>query len=148
MFFLLTVKPVVVQEINDGVLKERTTPLWRVFWDLFGTSNQLLAALTLLGVTVWLWRTRRETWIWLVTGLPCVWMYAMSSWALAAMTYPKFFDKTSGKFTVPTDPVPWIGCVLLVLAAMMLVEAFIALRGKPTPPTKGRLEPAMSAAGS
>jgi carbon starvation protein len=27
---------------------------WRSFWTLFGTSNQLLAALSLLGVTVWL----------------------------------------------------------------------------------------------
>ena len=34
-------------------------PAWRTFWSLFGASNQLLAALTLLGITVWLWRTRR-----------------------------------------------------------------------------------------
>ena len=32
-------------------------PVWQIFWNLFGASNQLLAALTLLGVTVWLWRT-------------------------------------------------------------------------------------------
>ena len=43
-------------------------PVWRTFWSLFGASNQLLAALTLLGVTVWLWRTRRAWWVWLVTG--------------------------------------------------------------------------------
>ena len=66
-------------------------------WPLFGISNQLLAALTLLGVTVWLWRTRRETWVWLVTGLPCVWMYAMSSWALVLMTWPKFSTTTSSQ---------------------------------------------------
>jgi carbon starvation protein CstA len=36
-------------------------PVWKTFWSLFGASNQLLAALTLLGVTVWLWRTRRES---------------------------------------------------------------------------------------
>ena len=35
-------------------------PVWQIFWNLFGASNQLLAALTLLGVTVWLWRTRRS----------------------------------------------------------------------------------------
>ena len=29
---------------------------YRTFWTLFGTSNQLLAALTLLAVTVWLER--------------------------------------------------------------------------------------------
>jgi carbon starvation protein len=32
---------------------------WRSFWTLFGTSNQLLASLSLLGVCVWLKRTHR-----------------------------------------------------------------------------------------
>jgi carbon starvation protein len=138
LYFLLAPAPVGA----DG----RAVPLYRTFWNLFGASNQLLAALTLLGVTVWLWRTRRETWVWLVTGIPCVWMYAMSSWALSSMTFPKFYD-ADGKFTTPTDPVPWIGCVLLALAAMMLVEAYLALRGQKSPPA-GRTAPALSAAGS
>lgn len=119
----------------DAAGKEQ--PLYRVFWNLFGASNQLLAALTLLGVTVWLWKTRRETWVWFVTGVPCVWMYAMSSWALYLMTWPKFKDPTTGGFVVPKEPVPWIGVVLLTLAALMLVEAVIALTGdkrKPSPP--------------
>ena len=57
-------------------------PVWQIFWNLFGASNQLLAALTLLGVTVWLWRHARAWWVWLVTGLPTVCMYVMSTWAL------------------------------------------------------------------
>ena len=32
------------------------------FWALFGTSNQLLAALTLLAVTVWLRRSGKRVW--------------------------------------------------------------------------------------
>ncbi|MGC3969811.1 MAG: carbon starvation CstA family protein [Pirellulales bacterium] len=139
LYFLLAPTPV------DATGKP--TPLYRLFWNLFGASNQLLAALTLLGVTVWLWRTRREKWVWLVTGLPCVWMYAMSSWALSIMTFPKFFD-ADGKLQTPTDPVPWIGCVLLALAALMLVEAYLALRGTKSPPAQGRSAPALSAAGS
>jgi carbon starvation protein len=35
------------------------TGAWRAFWTLFGTSNQLLASLSLLGVCVWLKRTSR-----------------------------------------------------------------------------------------
>ncbi|HZI16590.1 MAG TPA: carbon starvation CstA family protein [Myxococcus sp.] len=35
------------------------TGAWRAFWTLFGTSNQLLASLSLLGVCVWLKRTNR-----------------------------------------------------------------------------------------
>ena len=100
----------------------RPTPVWRIFWNLFGASNQLLAALTLLGVTVWLWRTRRARWVWFVTGLPTVFMYVMSTWALASMTVPKF-RAADGAWTAPHDPVPWIGLVLLGLAALMLIEA-------------------------
>jgi carbon starvation protein len=148
LFFLLTMKPLVVQELVDGVMKEKVTPVWLIFWALFGASNQLLAALTLLGVTVWLWKTRRAAWVWLVTGIPCVWMYVMSSWALADMTFPKFFNKETGAFQAPTDPVPWIGVVLLVLAALMLVEAYIALVGKRRPPQQQPASLAPQAAGS
>lgn len=147
LFFLLTVKPIVVQEIVDGVVKEKVTPLWKQFWDLFGTSNQLLAALTLLGITVWLWRTRREMWVWFVTGLPCLYMYVMSSWALVSLTFPKFFNQ-DGKLIAPTDAVPWVGLVLLCLAAMMLVEAVIALRGDRRPPQPGLALQSAPAAGS
>jgi len=101
---------------------EARAPVWRTFWELFGASNQLLAALTLLGVTVWLWRTRGAWWVWIVTGLPTLFMYVMSTWALATMTLPAFRE-TEGGLTAPNDPVPWIGLVLLALAALMLVEA-------------------------
>jgi carbon starvation protein len=108
-------------------------PVWRTFWSLFGASNQLLAALTLLGVTVWLWRTRRARWVWIVTGIPTVWMYVMSTWALVVMTWPKFQGE-SGGFQLPADPVAWAGVVLVGLAALMLVEAIRVIMGTGTPP--------------
>ena len=110
-------------------------PVWKTFWSLFGASNQLLAALTLLGVTVWLWRTRREAWVWLVTGLPTVFMYVMSTWALASMTLPRF--RGAGGFVLPADPVPWAGVVLLALAGVMLVEAIRVLAAPPGPQRPG-----------
>ena len=108
---------------------------WLAFWPLFGASNQLLAALTLLGVTVWLWRTRRAAWVWLVTGLPTAFMYVMSTWALAAMTLPKF--RGAAGLHLPADPVPWVGLVLLALAAVMLVEAVRAVMLGAGPPRHG-----------
>jgi carbon starvation protein len=111
-------------------------PVWKTFWSLFGASNQLLAALTLLGVTVWLWRTRRAAWVWLVTGLPTLFMYAMSTWALVSMTWPRF--KTPAGFVLPADPVPWAGLVLLALAAVMLVEAIMVIALPQGPPGAGR----------
>ena len=126
-------------------------PVWKTFWALFGASNQLLAALTLLGVTVWLWRTRGAAWVWLVTGLPTAFMYAMSTWALAAMTLPRF--RTASGFALPADPVPWAGLVLLALAVVMLGEAIRVLaapRGPDDPRSPGRVgslpEPAAWAA--
>lgn len=109
-------------------------PAWRTFWFLFGASNQLLAALTLLGVTVWLWRTRRARWVWFVTGIPTLVMYVMSTWALVSLIRPKFFHPESGAFQLPSDPVPWAGVVLICLAALMLVEAILAIVGTKFPP--------------
>lgn len=111
-------------------------PIWKQFWSLFGASNQLLAALTLLGITVWLWRTRKETWVWLVTGIPTIWMYVMSTWALGQMTLPKFY--LDGRFVAPMDAVPWAGVVLLALAAVMLLEGIRVLFFAEPPPPASR----------
>jgi carbon starvation protein len=118
------------------------TPIspWRTFWFLFGATNQLLAALTLLGVTVWLWRTRRNPLVWLITGVPTALMYVMSLWALAEMTLPKFYSQ--GRLATPHDPVPWAGLVLIALAALMLVEAVRAILSSKTPPNE--LTPALA----
>lgn len=95
-------------------------PAWRAFWPLFGSANQLLAALTLLGITVWLWRTRRQAWVLAVAGIPTVFMYCMSCWALVVMM------KTELAKSGWSNPVAWVGCVLLVLAGWMLVEGIAA----------------------
>ena len=121
-------------------------PAWKTFWSLFGASNQLLAALTLLGVTVWLWRSRRETWVWVVTGIPTALMYVMSTWALATMTLPRFLGPEG--WIAPADPVPWAGLVLLGLAAVMLVEAVRAIAGSPPTDAPRVLGPAGSLAHS
>jgi carbon starvation protein len=118
---------------NAGVDADgKPVEIWKVFWSLFGASNQLLAALALLSVTVWLWRTRGQVWVWLVVGLPTLWMYAMSTWALGAMILPKF--RRDGQWIVPTELVAWVGLILIALAALMLVEALLAMFGQRTAP--------------
>ncbi|MCC7084290.1 MAG: carbon starvation protein A [Pirellulales bacterium] len=114
----------------------KAVPAWKTFWFLFGASNQLLAALSLLGVTVWLWRTRRAGWVWFVTGIPTVVMYTMSTWALVAMTWPKFLNG-DGEFSAPSDPVPWAGLILILLALLMLIEAVLAIAQSKAPPAAG-----------
>jgi carbon starvation protein len=115
----------VMQKVTNA--QGQAEPAWRVFWSLFGASNQLLAALTLLTVTVWLWRTRRQWWVWIVTGIPTVWMYVMSIWALATMVYSRLKIAVEGGFRF--DPVPWVGIVLILLAVLMLVEAIAIIAG-------------------
>jgi carbon starvation protein len=121
--------------LNKVTVNGQEQPVWRMFWDLFGASNQLLAALTLLGITVWLWRTRRHPLVWIVTGVPTVLMYTMSTWALVNLTMPRFYDSATGRLSMPADPVPWVGMVLIALAALMFVEAIRAILGPQSPPS-------------
>jgi carbon starvation protein len=121
---------------------------WRIFWDLFGASNQLLAALTLLGVTVWLWRTYHAKWVLMVTGLPCVFMYTMSMWALLQILQPLVAAVADSKFdtTGPVgNPVPWVALILAALGGLILVEAVrIVLSGISRP--RGKEPEAIAAA--
>jgi len=52
---------------------------YRTFWTLFGTSNQLLAALTLLAVSVWLHRGGRRCWF---TVVPMIFVMTITVWSL------------------------------------------------------------------
>ena len=115
----------VIQTIHGADGKPQ--PLWRVFWALFGASNQLLAALTLLGVTVWLWRTRRQVWVLFVTGIPTVWMYTMSTWALIRMINVNIKQISDPNVQPITYVLLGISSLLVILALAMLVEAVIAL---------------------
>ena len=117
--------------------------IWRIYWGLFGASNQLLAALTLLGVTVWLWRTYRAAWVIPVVGVPCALMYTMSMWALIRMIWPpvsKVMAAAPAAASQTVIPVPYVAGVLAILGVLILVEALIALIGPlPKPPDERRL---------
>lgn len=131
LYFLLLEPPV-----ENG----RVVPVWRAFWALFGASNQLLAALTLIGVTVWLWRTRRVWWVWLVTGLPAAFMYVFSMWELLRTIIGGFsggsrFALPLIGVNAPTSPVPWVAIVLAGLALLMLIEAVRVFVSDELPPT-------------
>ena len=57
------------------------------FWTLFGASNQLLAALTLLSITVWLSNARQR---FAFTLFPMVFVLVMTLWALGKLTLANF----------------------------------------------------------
>jgi carbon starvation protein len=58
---LLTILPPGVILLTSHPTPGQPPPYMR-FWTLFGTANQLLAALTLLGIAVWLRSEGRRTW--------------------------------------------------------------------------------------
>jgi len=123
-------------------------PAYMVFWELFGSSNQLLAALTLIGVTVWLWRTQRAKWVWFVTGIPTVWMYVMSIWALARIINRDLVVPLGETGLWTSNPVPYVALVLVGLALLMLVEAVIVIfRPNTNRPNQGLETAALPAAG-
>ncbi len=83
---------------------------YKLFWTLFGTSNQLLAALSLLAITVWLRRLGKPVWF---TAIPMVLVFAVTLVSLV------FQVKSLIKATVGTAP--WInGLVSVVLLALAL----------------------------
>ena len=113
----------VTSTMNDA--KGNPVPAWKIFWNIFGASNQLLAALALIGITVWLYKTAKYKYAWVFSFVPAIWMFLMSNWALLVLVRDGWFQ--SGTFVLNSNPVPWIAVVLLVLAIAMVVETFYAV---------------------
>ncbi len=84
------------------------------FWTLFGASNQLLAALTLLSITVWLYKARRRI---AFTLLPMLFVLTITFWALALLVYGNL--STSTGFDIKL--INGIASLLLILLAFYLV---------------------------
>ncbi len=101
---------------------------YRLFWVLFGTSNQLLAALSLLGIGVWLKRSgRKSLFAWIPMGfvlLITVWSLVLQALAAARAL------AASGRIDLPVLNGA-VSVVLLALAALLVAEAARALHRAP-----------------
>ncbi|MDD5458418.1 MAG: carbon starvation protein A [Phycisphaerae bacterium] len=84
-------------------------------WPLFGTANQLLAALALLVVTLYLRRKGGLKFI--VAAVPCFIMLAITSWAMIKNEIQFISD---GKWLLTV-----IGGGIFILAAWMTIEAVV-----------------------
>lgn len=102
--------------------------IWSLFWKTFGASNQLLAALALIGITVWLQRTSKYDKAWLITFLPAVFMFIMSIWALiSTITAYTMIDSTFVRPVGTNVVVPALCLVYLILAIWVAIECTPAL---------------------
>jgi carbon starvation protein len=104
---------------------------WKLFWTLFGTANQLLASLTLLGITVWLYRSGRRYWY---TLLPMLFVMTITVAAILlqigagvrAILRPA---SGAGRGLDPAILNGTVAAALLALAVVFIAEAIRAVRG-------------------
>ncbi|HJX34791.1 MAG TPA: carbon starvation CstA family protein [Desulfatiglandales bacterium] len=94
-----------------------------VAWPIFGTSNQLLASLTLLAISVWMKKTGKNA---LIAIVPAIFMLVMTLWALVLQIIP--FIKTFGQAVSPDVIISGIfGIILLILSIWLVIESIRTL---------------------
>lgn len=113
-FFAAVVAVVTVGVLALGV--DRGAGGMRI-WPLFGTTNQLTGAFTLLVVTIFLLSLRRPAW---ATALPMVFLFVMTTWALTGQIGEFFGERQWLLFG--------FGAAVLVLEIWLILEAVVALR--------------------
>ena len=119
--------PLVLALLPPAEVNGQSLPLWRVFWGLFGTSNQLLAALTLLGLTVWLHRRGRGAWL---TLWPATLMLAVSLWSLGLMMHTHLGRMRGDAPVALVHHVEaGVAALLVALAGWLVAEAVLLARG-------------------
>ena len=123
--------PVVLASLPPATVAGQTLPLWRVFWNLFGTSNQLLAALTLLGLTMWL---LRKGWSYWLTLGPAILMLIMTLWSLGLTLTIHAGRVRDGTAAAVQHVEAGVVVLLMGLAVWLIGEAILLARRPPIPP--------------
>lgn len=95
---------------------------YKIAWPVFGTSNQLLASLTLLGVSVWLWRTGKNA---VITIIPMFFMLIMTFWSLVLMIAPGLENIFSGKPLDLQEIVVTVTSIILFILAICVIVVTI-----------------------
>ncbi len=111
----------VAQTVVDGTGK--VVPAYTVIWPLFGSTNQLLAGLTLVGLSLWLRNTGKSALLRWAVGVPMVFMMGMTITALVLQI-------AGAKDTLLAS----VAVVLLALALWITGEACCSLLRRRPPP--------------
>jgi len=105
----------------------KPVPAYLSIWPVFGASNQLLAALSLLGLFVWLIRKEQQKRAIFLVGFPMAFMMTMTLWSLLLTIQKWAVGLEAGSRSV-VDPVGIAAVCLTVLAAGMIFEGITVLR--------------------
>ncbi len=104
-----------------AVLLEAGEGAYRSFWVLFGTSNQLLAALSLLGLSIWLRRSGKRS---SFTILPMTFVMVITLWSLVLQALAAGRKVASTGLQYDTVILNGgVSVLLIVLAAILVTEA-------------------------
>jgi carbon starvation protein len=99
------------------------TGTWVYLWQLFGGANQMMAALSLLLVTVWLVSVGKS---WLYAGLPAIFMYVTTLASLLVTAY-NIYANVYNPNLAAGRVIPVVGSGLMVLVALLLVAAAVLI---------------------
>ncbi len=110
-------------------------PGWKMFWTVFGASNQLLAAMVLFGLAVWLFKLRLK---FKVALWPSLFMVLIAIGSLFLIIRPWLAQLCEGHFTA--DPVGITCLALFILTAFLLAEGSKIFFQRP-PDTAKRIKP-------
>jgi carbon starvation protein len=99
------------------------TGTWIYLWQLLGGANQLMAALALMLVTVWLASVGKN---WLYAGLPAVFMYVTTIASIFVTGYNLYVNVWKVNLAAGRT-MPVIGSAFLIFLALLLVAAAIMI---------------------
>ncbi|MBI4372152.1 MAG: hypothetical protein HY585_00300 [Candidatus Omnitrophica bacterium] len=99
-------------------------PAWKVFWTIFGTSNQLLAALTLMILSVWLAKSGKSFWM---SAIPMAFMMVVTLSSLWIMMKPMLMSILFGHPSI--DFIGAVSLMLFALAVLLIIEALNTIYG-------------------
>lgn len=96
---------------EPGSTSQATKPVASILWPIFGASNQMLAALTLMVLSLYFWQRKRPI---LPLLIPMLIVMVITIWAL--------FLKTSDFLNAGNYLLVGLNCLLLALILWMILE--------------------------
>ncbi len=106
---------------------------WFYIWVLFGGSNQLMAGLALMIITIWLIDTRKG---WMISGIPGVFMIVTTITALGYVSYRSLSSGIASMTSQSLADPKWlgnivagiIGVILIIAALIMCYDIYAAIQ--------------------
>lgn len=95
----------------------KVIPGWKIFWPVFGSSNQLLAAVVLFALSLWLFKAGKK---FAYVFFPSVFMIIVAIMSLFVIIYPWLIGLISGNFSF--DSIAITAFLLLLLAIFIIFE--------------------------